>query len=116
MLVSAPGREGDPPAAVRGAALAASAGGGLLFGALGFVGAVAMLRRLRRLIGSWHIAGGVLGVMAGVFVLSSFVLGPASMGSGDGDRAKDLPTTTLATPRGHDGHHLDNVSRYPLGV
>lgn len=52
-----------------GAALLASASGGLLFGALGFVGAVPMLRGLRRLIGSWHIAGGVLGVMAGLFVL-----------------------------------------------
>jgi hypothetical protein len=47
----------------------------------------------------------VLAVMAGVFVLSSLMLGPAITGSGDSDRAKDVPPGTLPTLTGHDDHH-----------
>jgi hypothetical protein len=41
-----------------GAALLAGATGKLLFGALGFLLAVPMLRRLRRRTGSWRVPGG----------------------------------------------------------
>lgn len=88
-----------------GAALLAGAGGRLLFGLLGFVAAVPMLRGMRRRTGSWRVPGGVLAVMAAVFVLSSWVLGPAITGSGDSDRAKDVPSVTSPPPAAHDDHH-----------
>src|SRR5215207_9050967 len=69
-----------------GAALLAGVTGKLLFGALGFVLAVPMLRRLRRRTGSWRVPGGALAAMAVVFTFSSFVIGPALAGSGDGGR------------------------------
>lgn len=90
-----------------GAALLAGASGRVLFGVLGFAAAMPMLRRMHRRTGSWRIPAGALGVMAAVFGLSSFVLGPAIAGGSDSDsdRAKDVPTTTRSTPSGHDGHH-----------
>ena len=67
-----------------GAALLAGVGGKLLFGALGFLLAIPMLRRLHRCHGSWAVPGGVLALMAVVFTLSSFVIGPALTDSGGG--------------------------------
>ena len=88
-----------------GAALLAGASGRLLFGVLGFVAAVPTLRGMRRRTGSWRVPAGALGVMAGMFVLSSFVLGPAITGSGDGERANDVPARTVPAAGGHDDHH-----------
>jgi hypothetical protein len=88
-----------------GAALLAGASGRLLFALLGFVATVPMLRGMRRRTGSWRVPGGVLAVMAAMFVLSSLMLGPAITGSGDSDRATDVPPVTGPTPAGHDDHH-----------
>ena len=91
-----------------GAALLAGATGKVLFGALGFVLTVPMLRRLRRRTGSWRVPGGALALMAVIFAASSFVLGPALAGSGDEPAApaKDAPS---APPGGnqdeHEAHH-----------
>jgi hypothetical protein len=63
-----------------GAALLAGATGKLLFGALGFLLAIPMLRRLRRRTGSWRVPGGALALMAVVFAFSSLVFGPALTG------------------------------------
>jgi hypothetical protein len=71
-----------------GAALLAGATGKLLFGVLGFLLAVPLLRRLRRRSGSWALPGAALGLMALIFALSSFVIGPALTG-GDGDGEPD---------------------------
>ena len=81
-----------------GAALLASATGKLLFGLVGFVLAVPMLRRLRRRHGSWAMPGGVLALMALVFTFSTLVIGPAVTGS-----SPDPPS--VSSPSGHGSHH-----------
>src|SRR5687767_13782833 len=58
-----------------GAAVLAGATGKLLFGAIGFILAIPMLRRLRRRHGSWAMPGGVLALMAVVYTFSAFVIG-----------------------------------------
>ena len=60
-----------------GAAVLAGATGKLLFGAVGFLLAIPMLRRLHRRHGSWTVPGGAFAMMAVVFTFSAFVIGPA---------------------------------------
>jgi len=90
-----------------GAAILAGATGKLLFGLLGLVLAVPMLRRIRRRTGSWRVPGGVLALMAAAFVISSFVIGPALTGSGE----TQTPTKTApglpagVSPSEHESHH-----------
>ena len=79
-----------------GAAVLAGASGKLLFGALGFLLAVPMLRGLRRRHGSWTVPGGVLALMAIVFTFSTFVVGPAFTGA-------DAPADPR--PSEHEAHH-----------
>ena len=81
-----------------GAALLAGATGKLLFGLVGFVLAVPMLRRLHRRHGSWAVPGGVLALMAIVFTFSTLVIGPAVTGS-----SPDPPS--VSSPSGHGSHH-----------
>jgi hypothetical protein len=95
-----------------GAAVLAGATGKLLFGALGFVLAVPMLRRLHRRHDSWVMPGGVLALMAIIFTVSSFVVGPAITGSGDdapasNDPSRSTPNTTPpgVSPDEHEAHH-----------
>jgi hypothetical protein len=90
-----------------GAALLAGVGGKLLFGALGFVLAVPMLRRLRRRNGSWAVPGGVLALMAAVFVFASFVIGPALTGGSETSApAKNVPAAPAGvSPSEHEAHH-----------
>lgn len=99
-----------------GAALLAGATGKLIFGALGFLLAIPLLRRLRRRTGSWAIPGGVLALMAVVFTLSSFVIGPALTGADDEPASKrySSPSQTQPakpgesarpTPGEHESHH-----------
>jgi hypothetical protein len=92
-----------------GAALLAGVGGKLLFGALGFLLAIPMLRRLHRRHGSWAVPGGVLALMAVVFTFSSFVIGPALTDSGGGSTTPATQSVPSA-PRGvspseHEAHH-----------
>src|SRR3954471_7176746 len=66
-----------------GAAVLAGATGKLLFGAVGFMLAFPMLRQLHRRHGSWAVPGGVLALMAVVFTVSAFVIGPAVTGGSE---------------------------------
>jgi hypothetical protein len=92
-----------------GAALLAGATGKLLFGALGFLLAVPMLRRLRRRAGSWRVPRGALALMTVIFTFSSFVIGPALAGSGDEPRtpSKNVPSTApqSVAQDEHEAHH-----------
>jgi hypothetical protein len=90
-----------------GAALLVGATGKLLFGALGFVLAIPMLRRLRRRTGSWRVPGGALAVMAVVFAFSSFVIGPALTGDDEqAAPAKNVPGAPAGVrPAKHESHH-----------
>ena len=94
-----------------GAALVAGAGGTLLFGALGLVAAIPMLRRLHRRTGSWASPGAALALFASVFALSSFVIGPALT---DSDARDATRAPGQSAPRGqttpgetatHEEHH-----------
>lgn len=90
-----------------GAALLAGASGKLLFGALGFVLAIPMLRRVRRSHGSWALPAGLLALMAAIFAFSSFVVGPA-LTAGDEKTApsKSIPGAPPGvTPAEHEAHH-----------
>lgn len=87
-----------------GAALLAGAGGKLLFGALGFLAAIPMLRRIHRHTGSWRVPGALLAVMTAMFTFSSLVIGPALTDSRESSKpAKPGPTQPL--PAGHESHH-----------
>jgi hypothetical protein len=91
-----------------GAALLAGATGTLLFGALGFLLTIPMLRRLHRRSGSWAVPGGLLALMAVMFTLSTLVIGPALTGrSGESSApSKSVPTAPPgANPSGHETHH-----------
>ena len=90
-----------------GAAVLAGATGRLLFGALGLLLAIPMLRRLRRGTGSWRVPAGALALMAVMFTFSTFVIGPALTGT----REQPPPATNVPTvpggisPAEHDTHH-----------
>ena len=90
-----------------GAAFLAGTTGKLLFGVIGLVLAVPMLRRMRRRRGSWRAPGAVLALMATVFAFSSFVIGPALTGSPDaGGPAQTIPGAPPGvTPAEHEQHH-----------
>jgi peptidoglycan/LPS O-acetylase OafA/YrhL len=92
-----------------GAALLAGFTGRLVFGALGLLLAIPMLRRLHRRRGSWAVPGGVLALMAVVFLFSSFVIGPALTDSGGGSTTpatKSVPSAPPGvSPAEHEAHH-----------
>ncbi|HRI97046.1 MAG TPA: hypothetical protein PLZ93_15635 [Nocardioides sp.] len=60
-----------------GAALVTGVGGNLLFGALGLLLSVPLLRRLYRRFGTWKAPTVAVAVFAIMFSLSAFVIGPA---------------------------------------
>ncbi|MDO9494813.1 MAG: hypothetical protein Q7J48_03845 [Nocardioides sp.] len=64
-----------------GAALVTGVGGNLLFGALGLLLSVPMLRRLYRRFGTWKAPTVAVAVFAVMFSLSAFVIGPAISGT-----------------------------------
>ena len=96
-----------------GAAVLAGATGKLLFGALGFVLAIPMLRRLHRRHDSWAVPGGVLALMAVVFTVSAFVIGPAVTGGSESAAPRRnapgqaVPETAPSgvSPSEHEAHH-----------
>ena len=88
-----------------GAALFAGVGGSLLFGALGLLAALPFLIRLHRRHG-WPAPAGALALMAAVFSLSTFVIGPA-IGSGEDSKSSSAQPAP-ASPTGesvHEAHH-----------
>lgn len=64
-----------------GTALVAGAGGQLLFGIVGLVATIPMLRRLHRRFDSWIAPAIALLVFAVVFAFSTFVIGPRISGA-----------------------------------
>ncbi len=63
-----------------GTALVAGSGGTALFGFLGLVASVPMLRRLHRRFGTWRAPAIGLVVFAVMFAVSAFVVGPQISG------------------------------------
>lgn len=60
-----------------GAVLVTGVGGNLVFGALGLLLSVPLLRRLYRRFGTWKAPTAAVAVFAVMFSLSAFVIGPA---------------------------------------
>ena len=90
-----------------GAALLAGASGRVLFGAVGFLAAVPLLRRLRARTGSWRLPAGALALMAAAYTFSSLVIGPA-LTADDGSASRSAPVPTEPNGRsggGHETHH-----------
>lgn len=97
-----------------GAALFAGVAGTLLFGVIGLVLAIPTLLAIHNRTGSWGVPAAALALMAAVFSLSAFVIGPAITGAGD---AGDKPAPAQTAPGdgrqqapaerdgGHLGHH-----------
>lgn len=84
-----------------GAALVTGVGGNLLFGALGLLLSVPMLRRLHRRFRTWKAPAAALAVFAVMFSLSAFVIGPAIS---DTD-PQPAPGPTEKIDPEHDEHH-----------
>lgn len=85
-----------------GAAIFAGATGSLLFGALGFVAAIPLLRRLRRRTGNWRVPVAVLAAMAIAFTVSTLIIGPAIRGDGDESAERSGPAGETEE---HNAHH-----------
>lgn len=89
-----------------GTAIVAGAGGRILFGAVGFVATIPMLRRLRRRTGSWRAPALALAAFAAIFTFSTLVIGPAVSGS-------DTPTDTAVPADDVDHHGHDDPTDTP---
>jgi hypothetical protein len=85
-----------------GTALLAGATGKLLFSVLGLALAVPMLRRLRRRSRSWRPPAAALAAMAVLFLVSTFVIGPALTGGSDAGPSEAPSGSPSHT--GHDAH------------
>ena len=83
-----------------GAALLAGTGGRLLFAAIALVVSLPFLRRIYRRFRTWTAPAIALAVMAAMFSLSSFVVGPLITGSESAQ-----PTPGIEQPSGHASHH-----------
>ena len=86
-----------------GAALLGGIGGTLLFGVLGFVLAIPLLRRMRRRTGSWAAPGAALAFFVALFTLSTVFVGPALSSDPEGKSAP-VPARTVPDAE-HDAHH-----------
>ena len=51
---------------------------------LGFLASIPFLRRIHRRTGTWRLPAGLLALMAVIFSISTFVVGPAISGSDSG--------------------------------
>ena len=63
-----------------GTALVAGSGGTALFGAIGLLASLPMLRRLQRRFGTWRAPALGLALFAVMFAVSAFLVGPAISG------------------------------------
>lgn len=96
-----------------GAALFAGLGGTLLFGVIGLVLAIPTLLKIHRHTGGWRVPAAALALMATVFSLSAFVIGPAIAGDRESDGAAPARSAPAGTRQqvpaesgsGHLGHH-----------
>ena len=87
-----------------GAAFVVGVGGNLLFGAVGLLLSIPLLRRLHRRFGTWKAPALAVAVFAIMFSISAFVIGPAisSPDPVDAPRPADSPS-----PAEHSTHHSD---------
>lgn len=69
-------------ALLAGTALVAGSGGTALFGAIGLVASIPMLVRLHSRFGTWFAPAIGLALFVLMFLLSAFVIGPATSGVG----------------------------------
>lgn len=83
-------------------------GGSLLFGVVGLLFSVPLLRRLYRRFGTWKAAAVALVIIAGMFALSAFVIGPA-ITSDTPPRPPDEARSPTSDPS-HAGHHGGKTS------
>ena len=84
-----------------GAALVSGTAGNLVFGAVGLVFSIPLLRRLHHRFKTWRAPAIALAVFAVMFTLSAFVIGPA-IASGS---PADPPAPSQQLPTDHTGHH-----------
>ncbi|MEO7351588.1 MAG: hypothetical protein ABIR34_06835 [Marmoricola sp.] len=84
-----------------GAALVTGTGGNLLFGVLGLLFSVPLLRRLYIRFNTWKAPAIALVIFIAMFSLSAFVIGPAI----SGDSSAETPSPGQTTDHSqHDGH------------
>lgn len=76
-----------------GAAFVAGATGQVLFGALALVVSVPFLLRLHKRFNTWAAPAIAVGLMAAMFALSTFVIGPAITGEDDPPAPADVEQT-----------------------
>lgn len=94
---------------IAGAALVGGVGGSLLFGVLGLLLSVPLLRRLYSRFHTWKAPGIALAIFALMYALSALVIGPAI----SSDPATPVPAATTrstpspaaSSPVDHGGHH-----------
>lgn len=84
-----------------GAALVTGTGGNLLFGALGLLFSVPLLRRLYTRFHTWKAPAIALAIFVAMFSLSAFVIGPVISGDSSSDDPSPVQTPDHST---HDGH------------
>jgi len=89
-----------------GAVLVTGAAGNVLFGVLGLVLSVPLLRRLYRRFATWKAPAAALAVFAVMFSLSAFVIGPAISNDSPAPPPAPSPVQT-PDPDEHAGHHGD---------
>ncbi|MEJ7794859.1 MAG: hypothetical protein WKF50_04845 [Nocardioides sp.] len=82
-----------------GAALVTGAGGNLLFGALGLLFSMPLLRRLYTRFNTWRAPAIGLAILVAMFSLSAFIIGPAISGDAPAPSPVDTPDHSR-----HDGH------------
>ena len=92
---------------IAGAALVSGLGGSLLFGVVGLLFSIPLLRRLYRRFGTWKAPAAALVIFAGMFAVSAFVIGPAISGGAPPGPAEGVPSPT--SDPSHSGHHGGGV-------
>ena len=87
-----------------GAAFVVGVGGNLLFGAIGLLLSIPLLRRLHRRFGTWKAPALAVAVFAVMFSISAFVIGPAISSPDLVDAPQPAGTPS---PAEHSAHHSD---------
>jgi hypothetical protein len=87
-----------------GAAFVVGVGGNLLFGAVGLLLSIPLLRRLHRRFGTWKAPALAVAVFAVMFSISAFVIGPAISSPDPVDAPQPAGTPS---PAEHSAHHRD---------
>jgi hypothetical protein len=87
-----------------GAAFVVGVGGNLVFGAVGLLLSIPLLRRLHRRFGTWKAPAIAVAVFAVLFSISAFVIGPTISSSDPVDAPQPAGTPS---PAEHSAHHSD---------